>query len=58
MSGNFIYVFHATSRDYLIQNNYQLIKSDEVNNIFVFINTGFGSELDGVQFILSNTLTF
>lgn len=59
MSEKFIYVFDASSRDRLIENNYQLIKSDDAKNIFVFINNdSFEFALNNIPFVLSNTLTF
>jgi hypothetical protein len=59
MSEKFIYVFDASSRDRLLENNYQLIKSDDTKNIFVFVNNdSLEFALNSIPFVLSNTLTF
>ena len=59
MQGKFIYVFNAPDRDRLISLGYKLLKTDERNNIYVFI---FDNDLKftniDVSFILSDTLTF
>ena len=55
----FIYVYSAAARDKLLAANYILMKSDERNNIYIFLNEGKLSfaELD-VSYILSDTMTF
>jgi len=56
---NFIYVFSEDARERLLQMQYQLLKRDERNHVYVFVNkTNQNFECDGVDFILSNTLTF
>lgn len=55
----FIYVYSADAKDKLLAANYKLIKSDERNNIYIFLNEdklSFAS-LD-VSYILSDTMTF
>ncbi len=55
----FIYVYSADARDKLLAANYILMKSDERNKIYVFLNEDKLSfaELD-VSYILSDTMTF
>lgn len=55
----FIYVCSAAARDKLLAANYILMKSDERNNIYIFLNEDKLSfaELD-VSYILSDTMTF
>lgn len=59
MTGKFIYVFDADARDKLLASGYQLLKTDESQEIYVFENT---AELNFASsdflFILSDTLTF
>lgn len=59
---NFIYIFDSNSRDILIEAGYQLLRSDETNNIYVFVNKD-PSELrfndnSEFKFVYSNVLTF
>lgn len=62
MQGKFIYVFDMNTRDKLLAFNYQLLKADENQNVFVFENKGTLTFLkDGAEdftFVLSDTLTF
>ena len=62
MKGKFIYVFDTDSRDKLLSANYQLLKADEQQNIFVFENkethTFAASDAEDFNFVLSDTLTF
>lgn len=62
MQGRFIYVFDTDARDRLLAANYQLLKADENQNIFVFENketVSFSENGTKVfTFILSDTLTF
>lgn len=59
MITNFIYVFDEESKGKLLDMNYKLLKADEKNHIYVFVN---GSQevfaLNGINHILSNTITF
>lgn len=56
---NFIYVFGTDSRDKLLAMQYELLKSDEVKRIYVFLNKECQNfSCDGVRFALSDTLTF
>jgi hypothetical protein len=55
----FIYVFTVNSRDLLLKKGYQLLQSDDTNNIFVFANTEkMAFDLHGVIHLASDTLFF
>ena len=62
MQGKFIYVFDTGARDKLLSANYQLLKADEQQNIFVFENKGTLAFINNTKeeptFVLSNILTF
>lgn len=56
---NFIYVFGAESRDRLIALQYELLRADEENHIYVFLNKECQSfSCDDIKFAMSDTLTF
>lgn len=56
---NFVYVFGTDSRDKLIAMQYELLKSDEAQHVYVFLNKECQTfACDGVRFALSDTLTF
>lgn len=57
--GRFIYVFSIKDRDSLLSRGYEVIKSDELNNVYVFENNNqlnFSFD-DEKSFVFSNTLT-
>lgn len=55
----FIYVFSQEDKDKLINLGYQLLKSDESNNMFVFANENRAVfSLDNIEYVESNILTF
>lgn len=62
MQGKFIYVFNTDARDKLLASNYQLLKADTSQNVFVFQNKETLSFSDSgmadFSYILSDTLTF
>lgn len=62
MQGKFIYVFSADARNKLLAANYQLLKADEKQNVFVFENketlTFSETGTESFTFVLSDTLTF
>ena len=59
MITNFIYVFDEEARDKLLDMNYKLLKRDEKNHIYVFVNERREVfALDGISHILSDTITF
>lgn len=55
----FIYVFSKADRDKMLLNGFLLLKSDEQNKMYVFLNEGhsFPEGLD-TSYILSDKLTF
>lgn len=55
----FIYVFSQSDRDKMLLNGFLLLKSDEQNKMYVFLNEGHSSPegLD-ISYILSEKLTF
>lgn len=55
----FVYVFSDKGRDILLDREYELLKSDELNHIYVFVNKDKQNfACDGVPYVLSDTLTF
>ena len=59
MQGKFIYVFDTDARDKLLSANYQLLKADEQQNIFVFENKPeMCFALNESEYVFSDTLTF
>lgn len=56
---SFIYVFGDEGRDIMLSRQYELLKSDEHNHIYVFVNKDEQNfACDGVPYALSDTLTF
>lgn len=55
----FIYVFSTQDRDRLLSKNYNLLKSDERNNIYVFENNNqLVFDNADMKFVFSDMLTF
>lgn len=55
----FIYVFSTQDRDKLLSKNYNLLKSDERNNIYVFENNNqLVFDNSDMKFVFSDMLTF
>lgn len=55
----FLYVFNKGARDKLLSASYTLLKSDEVNEVYVFANqVDMKFDLADISFIRSDTLTF
>lgn len=55
----FIYVYDKAARDRLNALKYQLLKSDEQNNVYVFVHDGrMDFEAADLSYILSDVLTF
>lgn len=55
----FIYVFSTQDRDKLLSKNYNLLKSDERNNIYVFENNNqLVFDNADMKFVFSDMLTF
>ena len=56
---NFIYAFNEEGRDKLLALQYELLKCDEQNHIFVFLNKKRQDfSCNDFKFALSDTLTF
>lgn len=55
----FLYVFDKESRDKLISVGFELLKSDNKNDVYIFANRmDMAFELASISFVRSNTLTF
>lgn len=55
----FLYVFSKDNRDSMIAAGYTLLKSDDKNDLYVFVNqTNLAFDLADMYFVRSNTLTF
>lgn len=56
---NFIYVFCEKDRDTLVDLKYKMIKSDDVNHIFIFLNENEKNFSYGnMKYVLTDILTF
>lgn len=56
---NFIYVFNDSERDKLLALKYKIVKCDEENHVYVFLNKErLDFTNDDIKYVLSNTLTF
>lgn len=60
MTGRFIYVLDDDTKDRLLKNNYNLIKSDEKKKVYVFENKFVDLTFDmvGITCVYSDVLTF
>lgn len=59
MNNNFIYVFDKQARDMLLADGFHLLKSDERNEIYVFVNQEqFIFKYNNIKYCLSNVLSF
>lgn len=55
----FLYVFSKDNRDLLIAAGYTLLKSDDKNDLYVFVNqANLIFDLADIYFVRSNVLTF
>lgn len=55
----FLYVFSKDDRDLLIAAGYTLLKSDDKNDLYVFVNqANLAFDLADMYFVRSNILTF
>lgn len=55
----FIYVFDVKTADYLVEQGFNLIKSNKEKNIYVFENNPKNTmKFSKKDFVFSNTLTF
>jgi hypothetical protein len=56
---NFIYVFDKEARDTLLGLKYDLLKHDEVKDIYIFVNEDRGKfTFANISYVISDTLTF
>lgn len=58
MQGKFIYVFSSGDRDKLLSQGFNLLKSDETQNVYVFVGNDDLKLSDDIAFVFSDTLTF
>lgn len=58
MNKKFIYVYKKEDKDRLIKLGFKLLKKDEKNGIWCFINTNDSQEVFDFGVLYSNTLTF
>lgn len=57
--GRFLYVFSEDARDKLLSRKFEMIKEDNQNNIFIFLNqSDLVFSVNDISYIESNTLTF
>lgn len=55
----FLYVFSKDNRDLLIAAGYTFLKSDDKNDLYVFVNqANLAFDLADMYFVRSNVLTF
>lgn len=55
----FLYVFSKDNRDLLIAAGYTILKSDDKNDLYVFVNqANLAFDLADMYFVRSNVLTF
>lgn len=56
---SFIYVFCEKDRDTLVGLKYKMIKSDDANHIFIFLNDDNKNfSYDNMKYVLTDILTF
>lgn len=58
MRGRFIYVFSSGDRDKLLSQGFNLLKSNEAQNVYVFSGSDDLKFSDDIAFVFSDTLTF
>lgn len=58
MQGRFIYVFSSGDRDKLLSQGFNLLKSNEAQNVYVFSGSDDLKFSDDIAFVFSDTLTF
>lgn len=59
----FLYVFSPEDRDKLISRKYTMLKCDDKNDVYIFINNSLRQDerhfdLNTIQYVTSDTLTF
>lgn len=56
--GKFAYVYSKEARDKLLMRGYELLKSDDVHQIYVFANNRAVFDCSEISVAFSDTLTF
>ena len=56
---NFIYVFDADAKNKLLEMQFMVLKSDDKNNVYIFVNDDNKNfVVDDIPYVISDTLTF
>lgn len=59
MRTNFIYVFDADAKNKLLEMQFVMLKSDDKNNVYIFVNDDNKNfVVDDIPYVISDTLTF
>lgn len=59
MKTNFIYVFDADAKNKLLTMQFMMLKSDDKNNVYIFVNDDNENfAVDDIPYMISDTLTF
>lgn len=59
MRTNFIYVFDADAKNKLLEMQFMVLKSDDKNNVYIFVNDDNKNfVVDDIPYVISDTLTF
>lgn len=59
MRTNFIYVFDADAKNKLLEMQFMMLKSDDKNNVYIFVNDDNENfVVDDIPYVISDTLTF
>lgn len=59
MRTNFIYVFDADAKNKLLEMQFMMLKSDDKNNVYIFVNDDKENfVVDDIPYVISDTLTF
>lgn len=59
MRTNFIYVFDADAKNKLLEMQFMMLKSDDKNNVYIFVNDDNKNfVVDDIPYVISDTLTF
>lgn len=57
-SPKFIYIFSALERDAMLGAGFELLQSDDENEVYIFLNKdGAVLGLDEVRYVMTDTLT-
>ena len=59
MRTNFIYVFDADAKNKLLEMQFMMLKSDDKNNVYIFVNDDNKNfVVEDIPYVISDTLTF